>query len=263
MQVSTLRPGFLVSLKTSVRGNVAYRKQTIEEDHYTGDGSKQARWETERTITDPVEHEAARKARSRARSVIYGACAISAFGLLCPESSGENLTRAVEEARRIVDEFNASANITRVSVYVITGRIAPDDVEAVKAINSEVRDLMGDMAEGIKNLDVKAIRDAASRAKSIGNMLSPNAQARITIAIEAARSSAKEIVKAGEQAAQEVDNATIRKIAEQRTAFLDLDEQQELKTPSAGGRALDLTPSEADWISNRGGVVAAPKLEVE
>ena len=150
--------------------------------------------------------------------------------------------------------------LSRVSVYVITGRVAPDDVEAVKAISSEVRDLLEAMETGLKNLDVKAVRDAAGRAKSIGNMLSPAAQERITVAIEAARTSARKLVQAGEQVAQQIDLETIKKITEQRLSFLDLDDQRDVAAPEHAGLALDLAP-EGETIKP-----AAPKqstLEIE
>ena len=84
MEVSTLRNGLLVSLKTSVTGNVSYIKRDIETDHVTEDGHLAAKWETERTIVDPGEHEAAIKVRSKARALVTGVCVASAFGLLCP-----------------------------------------------------------------------------------------------------------------------------------------------------------------------------------
>lgn len=243
MKTSTLRPGLLVSLKTSVSGNVSYQKQVIEDAHLTEDGAQQARWETQRTISDPEEHENAVKARSKARAKIRSVCADSAFGMLCPESDADKLEAAIKEAREIADGFNEVAKLTRVTVYVITGRIAPDDVEAVKAINSEVKDLLNAMSAGIENLDVKKVREAASRAKEVGAMLSTDAQARVQIAVDAARAAAKKIVAAGDQAAKEIDRATIRKITEMRTAFLDLDEAKAIEAPAAEQRALDLTPS--------------------
>ena len=242
MQTSTLRPGLLVSLKTSIRGNISYEHRDIEREHLTEDGIQLARWETERTISDPAEYEAATKVRSKVRSVISSVCANSAFGKLCPEKSADDLDAAIAEARRLADEFNATAKLTRVRVYVIAGRIAPDDAEAVRAIKSEVRDLLASMAAGVQNLDVKAVRDAADRARDIGRMLSPDAQARIQDAIDVARSAARHIVKAGEQVALEIDQRTIRRITEARTAFLDLDPAAEIATPTPEARALDFEP---------------------
>lgn len=240
---TTLRPGLLVSLKTSISGNVSYFKQEIEPDHLTRDGKRQAKWETERVISDPKEHEAATRVRSKANSLIRTVCSRSAFGLLCPEIETERLEKAIAEARTLAEEFNATARLTRVSVYVITGRIAPDDVEAVRAINSEIRDLLEDMQRGLKNLDVDAVRDAANKARNIGAMLSPDAAARVSSAIEVARSAARRIVKAGDQAASEIDRATLRRIEEARTAFLDLDSGSKVARPVVEGRALDLSPS--------------------
>ena len=243
--IETLRPGFLISLKTSVRGNVKYDKREIAGEHLTDDGMSIAEWETKRMITDPVEFKAAGEARSKARSIISSVCVNSAFGLLCPEKASEELDAAIKDAHAVVDAFNASSSLTRVSVYAMVGKIAADDVEAVKAINSEVSDLLGQMETGLRNLDVKSIRDAANKAKGIGQMLSPEAAVRIQLAIDAARSSARKIVKAGEQAAAEIDLRAIRTVTDSRTAFLDLDEVGDIRAPQQDHRAIDLAPNGA------------------
>lgn len=242
LQNQTLRPGFLVSLKTSCRGNVSYQKQEIETAHLVEEtGAQKARWETTRLISDAAEHERAVKARSEAARKIRAVCTHSAFGLLCPESDAEKLEAAIKAAREIAEAFNETAQLSRVTVYVMTGRIAADDVEAVKAINGEIRDLMDSMQDGIQRLDVKAIRDAATRAKEIGAMLPPDAQARVQIAVETARQAATNLVKAGEAAAREVDQSALRKITEMRTAFLDLDSDgNPVAAPAAEARGVDL-----------------------
>lgn len=236
-QAATLRPGLLVSLKTSVTGNVQYNRKDLA-DELDGKMSV-AKWETERTITDAEEHERATKARNKAASLVRAVCAKSAFGLLCPENAAENLDAAIAAAHKVTEAFNETAKLSRVRIYVIAGRVAADDVEAMKAINSEVKDLMDAMAQGIENIDVKKVREAAAKAKNVGQMLTPDMQARVQIAIETARASARKIVKAGEQAAQEIDKVSIRKITEQRTAFLDMDEQHEIAAPKQEARALD------------------------
>lgn len=234
MKHSTIRPGLLVSLKTSVIGNVRYQRRDIISE------AGHAKWETDRLIADPVEHEAAAKARGAARSLISKVCIASAFGLLCPEADADKLEQAIKEARKVADAFNETAALSRVNVYVITGKVASDDVEAAKSITSEVRDLLETMEEGLKNLDVKKIRQATYDAKRVGNMLTPEAAGRVQLAIDAARSSARQIVKAGEQAAAEVDLSTIRRLQEVRTSFLDLDEVKEVARPVEQARAVDL-----------------------
>lgn len=245
LQNQTLRPGYLVSLKTSCRGNVSYQKTELEGAHVVeGTGEQKARWETTRLIADPEEHERAAKTRSEAARKIRSVCTHSAFGLLCPETDSEKLETAIKAAREIAEAFNDTAKLSRVTVYVMTGRIAADDVEAVKAINGEIRDLMDSMQDGIKRLDVKAIRDAASRAKEIGAMLPADAQARVQIAVETARSVATNLVKAGEAAAKEIDQSAIRKITDMRTAFLDLDaDGKAIEAPKAEARGVDLDPA--------------------
>jgi len=285
LKASTLRPGLLVSLRTSVRGNVSYVKETIDggtvEDkaipleldeqwetkvnaglpEWPTDASSRksvARWKTTRTVADVIEYEAAIKVRGKARALISAVCAHSAFGMLCPETASDELDKAVAEARELADKFNATARITRVSVYVIAGRIAPDDVEAVKAINSEICDLMDVMAKGIQSLEVEKVREAANRAKSVAQMLSPNVAAQVQLAVEAARGAARKIVAAGEQAAQEIDMRAVRAITEARGAFLDLDGGSEVAAPVEAGRGIDLAPENVRIVAP---VEAAVALE--
>lgn len=228
---TTLRPGVLVSLKTTVRGGVSYDKRIIDSETIMEDGAALARWETARTVADPDEYEAAKKARSGAAGLIRRVCAGSSFGLLCPENNIENLEAAIADARKIIGDFNASARLSQIGLYVITGRIAPDDDEAVRAINSEVRDLMTEMQQGIADRDAKVIREAASRARNLGAMLAKEAETGLRIAIDTAREAAKQIVKDGDGG--RVDQSAIRKIAEQQTSFLDLGEAAPVAAPVA------------------------------
>ncbi len=240
IQTTTLRPGLLVSLSVRTVGNVRYITKTLEAEHLTEGGETRAAWETERIVSDAEELEKSKVARSRCATLIRRVCSLSAFGLLCPEDKAAELETAIADARKVAEDFNATATVSRIGVYIITGRIAADDVEAVKAIKSEVRDLMAEMERGMKTLNVKAIRDAADKAKQMGQMLSADASARVEIAVEVARKAARQISKAGEQAEIEVDQIALQKVASMRTAFLDLEETGAVQAPAAQSRAIDL-----------------------
>lgn len=246
-EIRTLRPGLLVSLHTSLKGNIHYQKVDLENAHVEENGEQRAKWETTRVITDPIEHKAATELRGKISYLIRSQCAVSAFGLLCPEANADKLSEAIVEARALADEFNASAALTRVSVNVLYGRIAQDDVEAVKAISEELRSLMEDMQSGLQRLDVKAVRDACNKARAVGEMLSDNAKGRLDVAISAARKSARKIAKAGETVALEIDRRAIAKIDMARTSFLDIDiEASSIPAPVMDGRSIDLMDEAAD-----------------
>lgn len=244
MQTTTIRPGLLVSLHTSITGNVKYQAVTIEGAHVTDGGEQRARWETTKTVSNPKEMAKATEVRSKARSLIASVCAHSAFGLLCPEVDAAILADKIKEAQQLAADFNATAELTRVRVSVLAGKIAADDVQAAQAISGEIRDLLDNMAEGVKAMDVEAIRDAANRAKKLDAMVSPDASVRLQKAIDAARSAARQIVKAGETAAKEVDQRAVRLILESRTAFLDFTEEATtIESPASTSRAIDLEPA--------------------
>jgi hypothetical protein len=215
-EARVVRPGLLVSLGTSVKGNTRYYKQQLEAPHEGDGGEERSRWETTKVVFDPAEQERAEKVRSKAGSLIRGVCAKSDFGLLCPEDKAEQLQERIAEAR--------------------------DDVEAVKAISGELRDLMRDMQTGIAELDAKKVRAAADKAVSVGQMLSEDTRKRLDVAIQVARREARRIVKAGETVGLAIDRTVIERIEQSRTAFLDLAETVAVAAPQVAGRAVDFDP---------------------
>ena len=245
-KVSTLRPGYMVALSTKLRGNVTYQTRVIEDEHRTENGEAEALWETKRIKQDADEDERAKKARSAARQAVVRPCAPSEFGLLCPENRLADLEAGIKLGQRIVDDFNASAKFTRLGFYVMLGRVAEDDAKAVKAINFEVRELLDAMNEGIRTVDVKAIRFAADKAKDLSAMLSPSANEAVQNAVKIARAEAVKIVRAGETAAAVIDQAALARLTETKLAFLDLEDGEEVKAPEATGLSLDLMPAEEE-----------------
>lgn len=251
MQTSILRPGLLVSLRTSIKGNVRYFTTSLEAEHITEAGEERARWETERTVRDPEEQKRALKARSLARSAVQTVCSHSDFGLLCLVENRAKLDVAIAKAEGIAREFNLTAEVSRLNVNVIIGEVSPDDARAIKAINQEMRDLMDAMAKGLSEPwaegAVEMVRNAANKAKSVGKMLEPNAKANVERALTIARTAARQIVKAGEQGAIEIDQVAIQRLTEARTAFLDLDEVSETQAPEpASPVAVDFEPEAND-----------------
>lgn len=240
---TTLRPGYLVGLKTSITGNVKYLKTTIQPDELDVElGIHTSKWETERRVLNAEEQEKATKLRSEIRTMIGRHCSTTAFGMLCPQEAKPDLDQAMLDAQAKVAEFNRSAQTTRIRVDALCGRIEPDDAKAVRVINNEIAQLLETMKTGLQNLDVDGVRDAANRARELGQMLTLEAQAKVNVSIELARALAKKIKAAGETAAVEIDRMTIARLTEARTAFLDLDDQEEVVSPETEGRALDLAP---------------------
>lgn len=250
MKTHTLKPGLLVSLKSTVKGGVAYRKIDLEAAHLDETGAEVARWETTREITDPAEFERATKARGLARSAITAVCCATSHGLLCPEADEDKLDAAIKDARAIADLFNAPATCSHVEVYVIVGRIAQNDVEAARAIGAEIRELLDAMRTGIAAADPSAIREAANKAKNLGAMLSADVAGQVSAAIiearEAARAIVRRVEKAGETAAAVVADCSTARIDGARFAFLDLDDGAEVQQVAPAGRGIDYEPEPTD-----------------
>lgn len=223
-----LKPGIMIALSTRLVGGVSYRRVDLER---RPDGSL-VRWETERTIDDVEEHNRAKKARGKARGLITGTCNHTVFGLLCNEADEARLDERIAEARALVAEHNALATSTRVDIAVLKGRIAASDEEAIAAITAEARVLLDDMERALKSADVKAIRDAASRARSVGAILDGEAAEAVSDAIKAARRIARQVVKRVEKGTEDAEKVLAEIGAEGTAAistarFALLDEEDE------------------------------------
>lgn len=243
MGTSLIRPGLLVSLKSSVEGGVQYTRRNLE-DETTDTGAAHTKWETDKLVDDPEEHDRASKVRSKALSEIRGVCSHTAFGLLCPESFEAKLDEAVARARAIVAEHNATAQRTFVEIYCLKGRIASSDEEAARAIGSEVAGLIDAMNRAIDKLDPEAIRAAADKARSISTVLDEAQAAKVSDAIAQARKAARTIVKRiekdGENAAFVLKDIQRGDIEKARIAFLDLDTPEVAADAPPSAPAVDV-----------------------
>lgn len=293
---STIRPGLLVGLKSTVVGGVSYQRVDLDASELdcpdcaaiiaripdvpvacgtcggtrkvsSRDGTEISRWETKRIIEDKAEHERAVKCRSAALATIRKCCSATPFGLLCPESQEGALDAAIAKAQELVAAHNANATHTRVGVYVLKGRVASDDAAAARAITQEIAELVTAMDAGIKAFDPKAIRDAANRAREMSSMLSEDKAAKIDAAIEQARKAARMITKNIEVEAEkrEVVLLDIQRgqIESARIAFLDLSAAGEptvgAEVPAPDGqRAVDLDDEDtAQPVTERGKYLAS------
>jgi hypothetical protein len=242
LRISTIRPGVLVSLKTTLTGNVRYFTTDIEREHLLDNGqTSEAEWNTRRITLDKEEHELAVKTRSKCRSLVTGVCTAGNF-LMCRQDRRDELEKAIAEAEALARSFNTTATVTRLGFYVGLTEVAPDDARWIAMVNSEVRDLLDAMAQGVKNLDADAIRKAANTAQSVGKTLTPEAQEKLQSSIDAVRKQARAFVKAGETAASTIDAAVMQTLTESRTAFLELEPVAEVAAPEAEGRGVDFTP---------------------
>lgn len=220
--VYTIQPGYLLSLKTSVRGGVSYARQDLPTDV-----AGQERWETIKSTVDPDEHKRATKLRGRCSSRIRAISIKTSFGLFITEDRLKRLNEILAEIRADVREFNNGAQASRVGVWCVKGKVAATDEEAARGIASDVVDLLAQMDAGIKDLDVEAIRNAATQARQVLGALSPEQQKIATAAVDAARDAAstiaRRILKKSEDAAVVLQSIDAGAISAARMAFLDME----------------------------------------
>lgn len=234
MNTTTIRPGILVAVRTTVTGGVAYKRDDIAPDEAPAVAANDTSatveaWRTIKVTTDAQEHARAISIRALAKYEITKLCMDTSFGWLAPEAVEPELNAAQARARAMVDEFNATAKYTRIGFGLLKGRVAASDEEAVRAITAEIGGLVATMNTAIDKLDVDAIRAAAGKAASLAAILGDEEQKTVTAAVEAARKAArmivKRIAKGGEPAAKVMADMQRGALERARIAFLDLDER--------------------------------------
>jgi hypothetical protein len=236
-------PGFLVALKTSVRGGVEYFRSDIERS----EEGHVKEWHTKRLMEDPDERREATETINRLSNTIARLCTRTTFGLLCRTDREEELDEAIRDVRREVSEWNAQAVHSSIHINAVKGRIADNDEEAIRAIVDEATELLDRMEKGLSEADIKVIRDAAGRAKKLSGMLTPEAAGRLESAIESARDAARVIVKKAGDLDARVADAMIQVESEAfskaRFTFLEAAEHSVEALPSVDlsrGAALEV-----------------------
>lgn len=276
--VLALKPGFMVFLRTEVRGGVTRRTKDIAlcmkviqlpigsgqvycrcrlADGHEGTCSPIAReaevhrYEAEVTITDKDEHECAERVRQNCRRQIEVLCETTPFGLLCaPDREGE-LVAAIRQSRQDAEAHNATATHTFVEVWALRGYIAASDAESIKAFQKEMRAILDEMNAGIAGADADKIRDAVKRAKVLQQMIDGEHAAQVRVAIAQAREMANAIARAARERGDEAEAIVVAtkndEILAARAMFLEVDEGAPVEeaVPVASARALDVDDGDA------------------
>lgn len=239
-----VRPGMLVTLSTAIRGGVTYDRDDLAEERRP-DGAEIEEWRTTKVTADPEEHEEAVRVRSRVRSLVKSACVTTPFGFVCPADNIPDLDAALEEAERIVRDFNAGATHCEVRFASLRGEIAENARDAIEAVRSEVGELLRDMERALELGQVKNFRDVATRATQMHKLLEQESAGsdRLTRAIREGRKVARMIVKQVEKGssslADVLSEADMSPISEARFLFLEGPDEEPVDPET--GEVLDLS----------------------
>lgn len=194
MKAQLLQPGFMIALSSRMKGGIEYLT-LHEEASKREDGSLTQKWETTKNVSDIDEHERGVKVRGAALYEIKKLCVSTPFCLLCPDSNEAELDAGVEVAQGLVAAFNNSSTYTKIRLYVLKAKLLGDDEQTSAAIAGEMRNLFSEMDQAIRKMDPEAIRDAATKADEISQMLVLEQKEKVSEAILSARKVAREITK--------------------------------------------------------------------
>ena len=221
-ETALLKPGRMVSLRSTVRGGVEYDREDLPTacdcaladgpraevrgpDHATscpmGEGEAVKAWKTVRRIKDPVEWKRAKAVRGRAVAKVWHACVFTEFGLVLPDDRRAKFEEILTEQRQLVHEHNKTTQHTHVTLRVLRSRLERDE-ETETSLAAEVDEVVEDMEACAAASDVDGARKTALKAQKLTAIFSSDVAARVMEKVKAARDAATAAAKAARDAAK-------------------------------------------------------------
>lgn len=224
--VLKLRPGFLVCFSTRVENGVEHLKSQVREE-VLPDGAVRKEWQAATIIHDPEEFKAVSVLRSRVRNIMKGVTTNTGFALMCPREDEQRLSAAITEMDALALGWNETSKVYKLRVSTVLAEIAENKADAIKAIKSEVVDLLARMEAATRAGSVRDIRAAANEAAqkvALLDLESEDGDDEIAQALAVARGVARKIVKrvekGGEDLAAVLEQQNLEPIAAARLRFI-------------------------------------------
>lgn len=230
-----IKAGYLVSSKTTLCGGVHF---TRTEYNKNKEGERAVtKWKTTKVIDSPDEYRRGEEIRNRINYLVYRVCVLTSFGLLCPSKKKKELEEAIAEGAKLARDYNRTARYSRITPYIFWTQILNDNEDNLKALSSEIREMLDTMKDGILNIgkkplkdSIKEIKKAADKAKRLTEVLDDSYTGKINVAVEEARKAAREItkrvIKKNESIEEVLKSINTKAIAAARFAFIDTNEKE-------------------------------------
>lgn len=197
---SILRPGYLVAFSVRVSDTgLSYKRDDLVstvDAKDVGENAQVTKWETTKILADAAEHAKAVKVQGKISGLVRKSLAVTPFGYFCTEANFQDLVTAIDGAKKIAADHNASSVYTTARVFFRVGKVATTDEQAARDIAEELVSIVDRMNLAITRLDPEAIREAVKDALAFGAMLAPVESEKVGLAVEAARDAANKIAKA-------------------------------------------------------------------
>ena len=236
----TLKPGYLISVKTELRGGIQYLREDIRKEELPN-GAEEQEWKTIKKIEDSEEFKKATLLRAKVASMISSKCKLTPFGLICSEEDLPIVEKAAELGELMIEEFNATAKHTIIRLNFLPALITSDEETAARNIAKQMRALAADMKNAVRQGDVEAIREAAKKAAMMRDLLGEEERTRVSLAVKEARDAArlitKEVIKNKEKIEKVLPKIKLGAISKMRFAFMDTE------APKDDGKPKDKMPT--------------------
>ncbi len=161
-----IRPCILVTDKLTVERGCTYHRYDLEVKT-DATGSEDATWQTDRHYKNREEAKEADRVYAKARHKIRSACVATEIGFVCSADNEKTLEKAINDARELVDNANASFGHCHIKFKVLRTRIEANNEDGVQVLKETLESSVATIRESLKGFDVQKARDTINGTKGI------------------------------------------------------------------------------------------------
>lgn len=245
---SEMRECFLVAAKISVRGGIKYSHANEQTET---EGSKEtAKWETTRRLDDKAEYAKAQSIRNRFNRAVRGLGVDSPIGIIVPMDRDDLIQDMDQEWSALVSDFNLGSRFSTIRMDLEKFEIKGENMRAMENVLGSMRETLSDLRDALEAADYDEVRDVVKRMRGYISVLPDQEAATMQLAIDDARTQAREIRKALVRKGEQIEDVkrTISVATVDLARFALLDEE--------GDEPLEDAPTASDVLAAAAGVQA-------
>ena len=207
--VTDLRPCLLVAIDVSRSGGQSYTRED-EQIEKLADGSLKATWTTKKRLDNEAEFSTATKLQTACKYAASKLGRHTPVGIVSAVDRREEIQEFRDSWKRQIDEFNATAQFSRISFTLMVFEIKGENVQALETVLDDLRDGLKELEEAYKSFSPKSIREVVQKMNGFVEVLPERAGFLVDEAIKEAREKANKVSR-GEKKLSKIE----MKIAEE------------------------------------------------
>ncbi len=217
LAVLDLVPCLLLAVNISRTGGESYQREDELHLEAQKDGEVRTQWTTRKVVDDEKELQEANSLQGKAKRAAAKLGRHTPVGIVVAASKRQDVEDYRDEWRAAFDEFNSTAEYSRVNFSCMVFAIRGDNVQELEQVLDELRRGLDDLEKAYTTADPGSMRDVIRRMAGFTDLLPERVATTMDLAVKSAQKRARSISKA-EKRVQRVQTAIAKELGPDATA---------------------------------------------